>query len=498
MSYASLWKPAPAFYPMPNTGTVLDISSGSWVKGHKGQMILNGGFALFWSIAALPNMGKSTIAAGCCGAVLRAFPDAALHVHDTETTMVAERVERLTRLGMGAPSKYNRVPECLMSEGRMFFTNSVDYDGTQWFELVKKFAKQRFKEEKRVELEILNPHDGKPYEYFNPVIEFCDSFSGLKAENAVAMLAENEVGTKDLNMLAMRVNSGKSQIVDQINDLAARHAIYFLGTAHVGASYQLDPRSPTIKTLKWLKGDIKLKRVPENFSFQTGNCYIITHFSPMLNGSGKDAMPEYPYEPGDEDKQTDLIEIKVTNQRGKFGISGVPIPLVISQKDGFLPYMSNFVFLKEEGAKFGFEGNDRNYTLSLCPDIKLQRTNVRQKFRENPRLQHAAYILVTLYWMFTYWTEFDDELRCTPAQLYEEIKAMGYDWDALLDSRYWFMPIEAGKDIPFTSAMDLLRIRAGRYHPYWYPKSRKEMGLPEPVDIAVVAECVVPKESTGK
>lgn len=473
---AAFKKRAVPFYPMPNTGTVLDISAGNHVKGHKGQTILNGGYALFWCIAALPNMFKSALAAALSAAVLRAFVKSQMHVHDTETTMVHERVERLTRLAMHIKLANIKVPENLMSEGRMFFTSSVDYNGTEVTNMLKEFAKQREKEETKIELEILDPsRDMKPYKYYTPVIEFWDSLSGLKAESATTMLEEGSVGTKDLNMLAMRVNSGKSQIVEQAPDLTAKHGIYLLTTAHVGQTYQLDPNKPNVKVLKHLKGDIKLKRVPENLSFQTGNCYVITKMEPMMT----DKKPQYPYAQGDDDTQgIDLIQLTIINQRGKFGISGVPLPMVVSQKNGLLWDMSNFTYLKEHAGKFGIVGTDKIYSLALTPDLKVQRTTIRQTFRQNYAMQNAARVLMEMHWMFTYWTDFDFDLVCEPVQLYEDIKKLGYDWDLLLNTRYWFMPIEDGKDIPFLSTMDLLNIRAGRYHPYWYPKSRKEMGLP--------------------
>ena len=86
--------------PMPNTGTILDISAGSWVEGDRGQTILNGGVAHFAGIAALPNMFKTTVAAGMAGAVLRAFPRGIVHAHDTETTMQHRRIEDLIRKSM--------------------------------------------------------------------------------------------------------------------------------------------------------------------------------------------------------------------------------------------------------------------------------------------------------------------------------------------------------------------------------------------------------------
>lgn len=478
MAFADIYaKKAVPFYPQPNTGTILDISAGSWVKGHKGQNVLNGGYALFWVIAALPNMFKSALAAACAASVLRAFIKSQMHVHDTETTMVHERVERLTRLAMHIKLAGMKVPENLMSEGRMFFTSSVDYNGTEITNLLKSYAKNREKEEKMVDLEIMNPSTGKPYRYWIPMIEFWDSLSGLKAESATQMIEEGDVGTKDLNMLAMRVNSGKSQIVEQLPDLTAKCGIYFCGTAHVGQAYQLDPHKPNVKVLKHLKGDIKLKRVPENLSFHTGNCYVITSMEVMQD---KEKKPQYPWERGDaDDHAVDLIRLKLVNQRGKFGISGVPLPMVVSQKDGLSPEMSNFDYLKEDCGRFGIVGDNTNYALALVPDQKVNRNTIRQTFRGNYAMVNAVRILVEMYWMFTYWTDFDFDLVCEPKQLYEDIKKMGYDWDLLLNTRFWAMPIEDGKDIPFLSSMDLLLMRAGKYHPYWYPKTRKEMELPE-------------------
>lgn len=494
-------KKADPFFPMPNTGTILDRSAGHWVLGHKGQWICNGGFALWWSIGAMPNMGKSTIAAACSASVLRAFPKATLHVHDAETTMVIERVEYLTRIAMGVRTAYNQVPECLMAAGRMFFTRSVDYNATDLFELMKKFCRERLKSEKKIKLEIMHPDTGKPYEWYTPAISFWDSLSAMKGKTAEDMLAENAAGGKDLNMLAMRANGGKSQIVEQVPDLTAKHALYVIATSQVGAAYELDPKKPAQKLLKMHKGEVKLKRVPENFSFSTGNCYIITGYAPLTNGSGKDLEVYWPYEPGQDDQASDLLKITLTNMRGKFGISGVPFPFIVSQKEGMLAGLSNFYWLKEDCDGYGILQHDKGgrwFSSEFLPELKLQRTELRQKIRENPKLERAWLIAAEMFWEFHYNLNVDDTLTCTPAQLYQEIKNMGYDWDLLLDTRYWFMTIEDGENMPYLSTMDLLRMRVGRYHPYWYPKSRKDMGLPPVIKDDDLVPAIPKVEDTGK
>ena len=62
---------------------------------------------------------------------------------------------------------------------------------------------------------------------------------------------------------------------------------------------------------------------------------------------------------------------------------------------------------------------------------------------------------------------------CTPAELYEDLKKKGYDWNILLNTRGWWT-IENDKHlIPFLSTRDLLNMRAGTYHPYWLEDDKK-------------------------
>ena len=51
-----------------------------------------------------------------------------------------------------------------------------------------------------------------------------------------------------------------------------------------------------------------------------------------------------------------------------------------------------------------------------------------------------------------------------------DIKALGYDWKELLATRSWYTFFNEKHPVPFLSTMDLLRMRAGLYHPYWMKK----------------------------
>lgn len=461
--------------PMPNTGTIMDISAGSYVPGHKGQMVLVGGLAMFQCIAALPNMFKTTIMAGQMGVTMTAFPKAVQHNHDSEGTMSDTRIDNLVLNSMRYYSVLGyKVPESLQGEGRMFFTSQVDYSATEVMNILKKAAKERnSNKENLIEYEILDETTGKPLVYHNPFISFWDSLSFMQADAAEALMEDGDVGTSDMNMLAMRANMGKSQIVEQMNTFPQRNGIYVSVTAHVGQSYQLDPRKPNVRTLRYMQDNIKLKRVPENLSFITGNCYVITRLQPMLTNGA----PEFPYEPGENSKDTDLVEVTMINMRGKFGPSNIPLRIVVSQRDGWIPYLSNYMYLKEND-RYGFVGNLQNYVFQFTPDIKVQRTNLRQKFRENYRMQVGVYHLMNMHWMITRWddSKLPTKYHCTPEELYNEIKDKGYDWDLLLNTRFFHGERNDGKDhVNYLSTYDLLRMRLGEYHPYWYPVKQKDL-----------------------
>ncbi|MNJ60807.1 hypothetical protein D3C77_565660 [compost metagenome] len=78
------------------------------------------------------------------------------------------------------------------------------------------------------------------------------------------------------------------------------------------------------------------------------------------------------------------------------------------------------------------------------------------------------------------WHDLEEGLLCTPKELYDDIVKAGYDWDLLLDSRGFWLPLEEKgtyADLPFLSTMDLLNMRAGTYRPYWYDAAVKAKGI---------------------
>lgn len=468
----SKFKQAPALRPMLNIGCLFDIPTGRYYKGQHGESILNGGLASFSGFVGMPNMFKTALSLYQMGCVLSRYKSALLSVYDTENTLSIERiVEHLNQFGnLGATD--------LVEEGRLAFSDATVYNGNEWFEDLKSYSRERRDDTKnRVTTPFYNHRDGKPVKVPSPTLIFLDSLSGLNTEVVGAMYDKAEIGESGLNMVAMRSAGAKSQMIDQMTGVTSPGGIYALMTAHVGQEHQLDQYKPPPKRLKFLKQGEKIKKIPENFMFLTGNCYQATHLEVMLDS---DKKPEFPRNSEDELKgDTDLIYISITNLRCKSGPSGLPFKVVVSQSEGVKVGLTEYCHLKENNY-YGLSAADGtmakgkpNYRVDLLPNVSLSRKSIRGKIDENLELQRALNITSEMCQIKYLWHTVDDRHICSPKELYDDIIKLGYDWSILLATRGYWTFDEDNHPLPFLSTMDLLLMRTGEYRPYWYDKAVK-------------------------
>lgn len=61
----------------------------------------------------------------------------------------------------------------------------------------------------------------------------------------------------------------------------------------------------------------------------------------------------------------------------------------------------------------------------------------------------------------------DSRYICSPGELYEDLKKMGYNWDELLETRGFWIFNDNIHPRKYLSTMDLLKMRVGEYKPYW-------------------------------
>lgn len=471
MSFASRFKPAPAIRPFLNLGCLFDIPTGSYRTGKNGESILNGGMAPITGIGGRGNTYKSTIAHFMSLRTLDRYTCSEAVVYDTEESLDIQRLYHLARWMpyVGGVD--------LQEEGRLMLTAKTVMSGNKWFDEFRDFMKERKKDPKaHKKLTPFIDKNGENIPAFTPVIGEVDSFSQMDIEALDKLYDAHEVGESGLNVEALKSAAAKSQMMMQLPGVTGMGGGYVTLTAHVGDEHQLDPYAPPAKKLSFLKGKVKFKRVPENFTFLTNNCWYCLSASVMLNQTNK--TPEFPRDKDDDLKgDTDLMRITLQNLRAKSGPTGLPMEIIASQRDGVHVGLTEFWYLKENKEKgsvgYGIGGHDRSYYLELVPDVSLQRTTVRGKIDEDPRLQRALEITSEMCQMENLWHHLPDDLVCSPKELYEDLKAKGYDWEVLLDTRgYWMFEDDITDSTkPFLSTMDLLKMRKGEYNPWWYKKS---------------------------
>jgi hypothetical protein len=474
----SKFKQAAALRPMLNVGCLFDIPSGRYYPGKNGESILNGGLANFSGFVGMPNMFKTALSLYQLGCVLNRYSSSNMAANDTENTLSVERI-------MEHLSQFENLENTdLVEQGRLAFSDATVYVGNEWFEDLKSYSKERRDDpSNRLTTPFWNHREGKHLKIPSPSLVFLDSLSGLNTEAVGAMYDKAEIGESGLNMVAMRGAAAKSQMIDQMTGVTVPGGIYALMTAHVGQEHQLDPYKPNPRRLKFLKQGEKIKKIPENFMFLVGTCYQATHLEVMLDN---DKKPEFPRNAEDDLKgDTDLILITVMTLRCKTGPSGVVTQVVVSQSEGVKVGLTEYNHLKVNNY-YGLSDNNGNmakgkpnYRVDLLPDITLSRKTIRSKIDESSELRRALTITSEMCQMKYTWHHLEEGVLCTPKELYEDIKTIGYDWSILLNTRGYWTFEEDNHPLPFLSTMDLLRMRLGLYHPKWYPKKREELNFPK-------------------
>lgn len=458
-------KPSPDIRPLINIGALLDIPTGEYVKGHKGQWVLNGGLGLFTGVVGIGNNFKSGLTNYMmCSAASRVFStvDTQMTTYDTE---VNTHKSTLARHASRFESFNDRD---VIADGTWIITDKGEVEGNVFYENLKEELREKEKglEKRRVGIPFVD-RSGNPMTAVVPTFGAIDSLTHFSIEAAQKMMDENELGESGGNTLFMKEGLAKVRLLSEMPALAGKLNFNMFFTAHVGKENAISSgpiHAPPPKKLQHLKHGDKIKGVTDKFTFLMSNLWHAYNAAPFDNQTTK--SPEYPRDSDETtSKSGDLYKVTLTCLRSKSGPSGYNLELFISQRDGVLPSLSEFHFIKTE--KFGLEGNDRNYALELLPDIKLSRTTVRGKLDEDPKLRRAMNITSELKQLINFRKLADPSFYCTPKELREDLIKQGYDWDQLFDTRGWWTYDDDSHPTPFLSTLDLLYMRKGLYKPYW-------------------------------
>lgn len=474
-----LFTRAPIVRPAYNIGCLMDIPTGKYLRGGKGQSILLSGASQINSFCGPGNSYKSEMALQMMATVLGRYKSTNGLFYDTENTMTYSRIERAMHKHFHT-REYDMVADAGSDRPKMMFVQGAEMNGDDWFDAMKSLAKERIKNKKSARpTDMLSmpylDQNGNNIRTMRPFISTIDSLSMFTVSSVhEASVEKNKMGDSANNTMFMKDGAAKTQMFIQLPNMTADADMMINMVAHVGGFIQMDKYATGPATLTFSKRDTKLKGVPEKFTFINNNVYEIQSAGKCIDKTSK--APLYPRVEADRESGNDLMQINSVNTRNKSGPTGVSFNWIVSQKEGVLVTLTEFNYLKSHGSPgWGMTGNNLSYALDLLPDVKMSRTTVRGKCHEDVRLQRAMTITCEMLQMQLLW-DMEEKYKIAPLDLYNTLIKKGWDWDMLLNTRgYWVFEEDAPGELPELSTMDMLRMALPEddvdfYTPYWYKK----------------------------
>ena len=454
-----------------NIGACLDIPTASIVIGNRGETIFNGGLGQVTGVVGPGNSFKSTLLHYMMLSAANKMAmsgSTAMTTYDTEVNI---SLDRLTDMAKKFESFDDGV--IIGEDAPWTVTDKSISSADDWVDDITKYAEAKSKNKSLLTnfTAFNDPYTKKVMSVVTPTFGELDSLSEFESSRTELMLNTN-IDDSKTNTTFMQQGLFKTKWMSKIPKLTISGNVYLLMTAHIGTKINMASgpamyNQPT-KKLQYLKPDDAIKGVSNKFFFLLSNGWYAHTASVLKNQTTK--LPEYP-KYGSDGSTTELNLVKLTQLRSKSGTSGYTISLVVSQTEGVLPSLTEFHNIKTNG-KFGISGSDKHYFIDLLPDVSLSRTTVRKKLEENVKLRRAVNICSELQQLTVFHPELIAEgLMCTPAELYKDLKDKGYDWHEFLDTRGYWLPDQYGKNNKnYLGSIDLLKLRAGTYTPYWMEK----------------------------
>ena len=455
-----------------NIGALMDIPTGQYVKGQRGENILNGGLGALTAVVGKPNTFKSTIAhymtlAGASRVASSGYAPF-INTYDTEMNMIPSRLLFFSKIF----PEFDNLD--IIKEGIWQVTDAVKHLGDDWFKRMKDYLRdEKIKNQKSYMFKTpFVDGDNNPIAVLFPTFGQVDSLTKFVTSEMDDMQEKNTVSSSGGNRVYMVQGLGKARMLMEIPGLCNATSHYMLVTAHVGKNTQMMQAGGAqipVKQLQHMKSDEAIKGAPSDFFFLTNNLWQATHSTVLLNQGTKG--PEFPRLQSDpEEGSADLNKVTLKLLRNKSGPSGYTLDLLISQRDGVLPSESEFYFIKEHD-RFGLEGNNTTYSLVLLPGVKLMRTTVREHLAKNEHLRRAVKITADLLQIKQLYRTLP--LKVPPLdELYKKLDAE-YGWETILNTRDYWTFDQYEHAVPFLSTMDILEMFYDKYVPYFLPKKEK-------------------------
>lgn len=453
-----------------NIGALMDIPTGDYVRGERGENILNGGLGALTAVAGKPNTFKSTIqhfmtlsaAAKIASSGYAPF----INTLDTEMNMIPKRLLFFSKTF----EEFKDID--IMDEGIWQVTDQTKHMGDDWFQRMKDYLREeKIKNAKSYTFKTpFIDKNGKPIWVLFPTFGQIDSLSKFVTSDVEKMQKENQLS--EGQTIYMRQGLAKARMLMELPGLCNATSHYTIVTTHIGKNttmMQAGGAQIPVKQLQHMKADESIKGAPLDFFFLTNNLWQAVSSTALIHKDTKG--PEFPRVQSDKEENSgDLNKVTMKLLRNKSGPSGHSIDILLSQRDGVLPSLTEFYFLKEHD-RYGIEGNNLNYSLILFPGVNLTRTTLREVIDNNAKLRRAIKITADLLQIQQIYRTLP--LKVPPlADLYKKLDEL-YGWDTILNTRDYWTFNQYEHPVPFLSTLDIIEMYYDKYVPYWWKPEMK-------------------------
>lgn len=456
--------------PAPNLGALFDVPTGRYMRGEDGAMILSGGRGFVETVAGGGNIGKSLLTFHKELMLALNNPEYQVAVLDTEVSVVIERYQSIME----------RIPGM---EGRdiediFVVTDQSEQLMDDWFEDVKAIFKEKQKDKKDFfTTPMLDDSGHSNIKVRKPFGMIIDSLSEGKTNAEMTKFVDKEkAGDSALNTLYLKGAMAKKHIITQLPIIAKKNNIYVGLTVHLGNDLDMGGMfAAKAERLTHSKRGNKYTGATKAIEFINNVLQEIQRHKILKNTDYKQGL-EYPQFGVADDTHKgskDLNLIDVCMVRSKMGASGISVPVIWSQREGVRPHLTQFFYLKDKDYLNGWGVNTNSpqaMYVDLCPDVKFSRKTVREKIDTDHKLRRALEITAISAQTERLWPALPNRVQCDMQTLYDDLTAMGYDWNILLGETtgMWKYKEHQGPNYKYLSALDLLNMRAGLYKPKWY------------------------------
>ncbi len=443
---------------------LFDMINGRYFKGFDGRKYLNGGITENNATIGGSNTQKTGQLVFAICRFLHRFPMGVVIYADSESTLDIGRLADAVDALFGVEGYFY---DNIYGTRFIYKAGNDEFDGTELHNLIKAAYKNFKQNQANPEMYVESPFLDKNNDRIKivmPILIPCDSLSDLRFNEASAKFVEGDVDeggkkrTRD-----MEFGNLKRVVFEDAHHLGGIAGLRMWWVGQVADVINMDGK-PQEKQSTFIRQGKKVAKCPKAILQLPSIGYEIIRGSALKsdqewmypNPLGRDVVID-----ADARENPDLLQYTFTMFRNKRGSSGLQCTFIGSQSDGIQEGLSMYHTVKSDNY-FGLSvGSKVSHACDLLPDLKVGRTTVRNILAENHKFYRAVTICYQMWFMQTYWLRLDPKYRMTPAELYEKVKQLGYDWNKLLENTvdYWHLNPAIEKES--LSTLELLDIANG-------------------------------------